>query len=421
LSQRTLQFAAIADDFTGGSDLAGTLFGEGVDTVQLFGAPPAGRARRLRAEAVVLCLKTRSVPAAAAVRITLDALRSLQALRPRQIQFKYCSTFDSTERGNIGPVTSALMRALQAEITVAVPALPVNGRTQFAGHLFVNGVPLAESPMRHHPLNPMTDSNLVRFLQKQTDRRVGLVNLQTVRRGPRALSAELHRLAASGIGIALVDAVQESDLAAIAAAVVDLPLVTGGSGLAPHLARLWRKQGITGAQRPVHARRSKTRPRTLILCGSCSQATLAQLDAFRTAGNGVIPVRSSRAAAPSLLPEIDSALAGRGFAAVASSSAASAIDKEAGAARRFERLFGALALRGVRDLGVRHLIVAGGETAGAVIQSLGIQAARVTGIVAPGVPSLAAVHPASLRLVLKSGNFGGPQFIQQAKEHLESL
>ena len=202
-----LEFATIADDFTGGSDLAGMLFEQGVRTVQLFGTAGAPSVSA-GTQAVVLSLKSRSVEPDRAVAMTLDALATLRRLDPRQIQFKYCSTFDSTERGNIGPVTEALLTSLDAPFTIAVPALPVNGRTQYLGHLFVQGTLLSESPMRDHPLNPMTDSNLVRFLQKQTAVRVGLIDLATLRRGDMRAAAD--RLRAEGVRIALVDAIEES-------------------------------------------------------------------------------------------------------------------------------------------------------------------------------------------------------------------
>ena len=205
-----LLFAAIADDVTGGSDLAGMLFGQGVRTVQTFGIPgPDEVTLMARYDAVVVSLKTRSIEPSAAVAESLAAHRALGPLRPKQWQFKYCSTFDSTPRGNIGPVTAALMEATGAGFTIAVPALPVNGRTQYQGNLFVLGELLAESPMRSHPLNPMTDSNLVRWLQAQTSKRVGLVPWSVVSQSAAAIAAKAAELQQSGVAIALVDAITD--------------------------------------------------------------------------------------------------------------------------------------------------------------------------------------------------------------------
>lgn len=399
----TLAIAAIADDFTGGTDLAGMLHEGGLATVQFFGLPePREVAAAARdAQAIVVSLKTRGIPAAEACTQSLAALHALRAAHPRQLQFKYCSTFDSTDRGNIGPVTDALMRTIGADFTVAVPALPVNGRTQFQGHLFVAGRLLSESPLRHHPLNPMTDPDLVRHLQRQTTRRVGLVPLAAVLEGPHEIAAAFARLRAQGVEIALVDAVREQDLAAITEACRGLPLITGGSGFGRHIG--------PGTQ-PARVRHGPNKP-ALIIAGSCSEATRAQLASYQQTGANIIQVRHAfeiRNAAP----QLRDALTELGVACIASSAAPE--DRTGDAPEAFEQAFAALAREAVFEWGVKSLIVAGGETSGAVVEAAGIRAGRIDAILAPGVPAMLSLHPPGLWFTLKSGNFGGADFFQNA-------
>src|SRR3984957_17570817 len=220
---------AIADDFTGATDLANTLVRHGMRTVQLIGTP-AGPAPE-DVDAVVVALKSRTIPATDAVAQSLAALRWLEATSTRQIFFKYCSTFDSTDCGNIGPVADALMEALRTDLPVFCPAFPENGRTIYQGYLFVGDVLLSESGMRDHPLTPMRDPSLVRVLQRQSQGRVGLVEQPVVARGADAIHAAFARLRQAGFRHAIIDAVADRDLEAIGAAAADFPLVTGGSGI----------------------------------------------------------------------------------------------------------------------------------------------------------------------------------------------
>ncbi|MDZ4798190.1 MAG: 3-oxo-tetronate kinase [Bryobacteraceae bacterium] len=417
----SLRFAAIADDYTGASDLAGMLHAGGVPTVQMFGVPDGAidHSTVSRGGAIVVALKTRSVEPAAAVDASLQALRHLLPLRPRQIQFKYCSTFDSTPRGNIGPVTEALLRALGADCAVAVPALPVNGRTQYMGHLFVQDRLLSESPLRDHPLNPMSDSNLVRWLGLQTSLPVGLIPLPAVMQGPEAIRVELQRQRDKGARIVLIDAVSDADLDAIAAVVCDLPLITGGSGLAQPLARIWNREDVGP---PVRRAMPSPDPAlgTLILAGSCSAATLQQLGRWQATGGRILRVSEPDQIAAAFA-EVRREIGRTGVAAVASSALPAERSGGCGAAAAFEAAFGDLAAA-VTDAGLAsHLIVAGGETSGAVVDRLGVKAARVAGIVAPGVPSLVSLDARRLCLVLKSGNFGGPDFFADAIRHRELL
>jgi 3-dehydrotetronate 4-kinase len=399
-------FGAIADDFTGGTDLAGMLRDAGARTVLSFGDAdvPAGY------DACVACLKSRSVEPRYAVSMTLDALERLRERSPRQIYFKYCSTFDSTPEGNIGPAADALLRALQVDFTLAVPALPVNGRTQYMGYLFVNGVPLHESPMKDHPLNPMTDSNLVRWLQMQTTRRVGLL------RRPEDAAA----LRKEGIEIALADVIAQSDLEAIADAFADAPLLTGGSGLGMVLPAVWRKRGwISPEPPPAEPPRGG---KALLLAGSCSAATLAQLEAFggeqiRIDANALMddPEKETGRVLKAARRQISES----NVAVVRSSTTAE--EREAVGldgqiiAEELETMFGVIASTLAPN--VDRIVVAGGETSGAVTAALGVMAAEVLRVIDPGVPSIRPIEIPRLTLVLKSGNFGRRDFFQRVLEN----
>lgn len=414
-----LQFAAIADDYTGASDLAGMFHLAGVPAVQVFGLP-SGLPEDATAAgaAVVVALKTRSAPPETAVELSLRAFHELRKLAPRQVQFKYCSTFDSTPRGNIGPVAEALLEAAGARCTVAVSALPVNGRTQYLGHLFVDGRLLSESPLREHPLNPMTDPDLVRWLSAQTRLRVGLVPLTVVLAGAGAIQLRLRELESEGVRIALIDAVTEADLDAIAAAVADLPLITGGSGITHALARLWQHQGRLAP--PSGAPRIPRTRGTLILAGSCSAATLQQLERWEAAGHSVFRVREPERVRAAI-GDVRAEIARTGIATVASSAPPALRSAGPGAAQAFERAFGELAAQAVNEQLAADILVAGGETSAAVVDALQVKAARVAGLVAPGVPALASLDDRRLWLLLKSGNFGGPGFFEDAIRLREEL
>ena len=239
----------IADDFTGATDLASMLVRHGMATVQLIGVPEEG-IHAGDAQAVVVALKSRTIPAAEAIAQSLAALAWLRARGAEQILFKYCSTFDSTERGNIGPVSEALLEALGADFTIACPALPENGRSVYLGHLFVGEQLLSDSHMRHHPLTPMTDSNLVRVLQRQSKAPVGLVPYPVVERGPDATREHFEALRGAGVRQAIADAVSERHLLALGAAAADLPLITGGSGIAMGLPENFRRKGSLAPGEP---------------------------------------------------------------------------------------------------------------------------------------------------------------------------
>jgi len=406
----------IADDFTGASDLANTLTSGGMRTVQTIGVPDDGAAPD--ADAVVVALKSRSIPADEAVARSLEALRWLRACGARQILFKYCSTFDSTPEGNIGPVAAALLDALGAPIAVACPAFPTNRRTVYMGHLFVGDRPLHESGLQHHPLNPMTDPDLVRWLRRQTDAGVGLVEHPTVARGAAAVRERLDALAAAGVRLAIADAIADADLRTLGEACADAPLVTGGSGIALGLPDNFRRAGLlapgAGTLEPVGGP-------AVVISGSCSAATRRQVERYA-------------ARAPARRVDVDEVVDGRvdaraladwvlaqpsGAAPLVYSSAdpeavraAQARHGAQTASDAIERVLGELS-RELYARGVRRQVIAGGETSGAVVQALGVRRLAIGPEIEPGVPALAGLD-APVALALKSGNFGGDDFFDKA-------
>jgi uncharacterized protein YgbK (DUF1537 family) len=415
-----LRLAVLADDYTGGADAASMLVRAGARVVQLFGpGSAADRVSRMAPDAVVASLKIRSIEPDLACSILRQTFHALSPLRPRQWQLKYCSTFDSTERGNIGPLCSELLALAGEPFTIAAPALPVNGRTQYRGHLFVHGVLLSESPMRDHPITPMCDSNLVRHLQKQTARRVGLIPLETVRRGPAAVRSCIAELQRHGVEIALADAILDDDLLVLARACRSLRVLTGGSGITAALPSAWIRWTPGAFSVPRNAG-----GRALLLAGSCSEATLRQISHWQQSGGLLIPV-DARALLEN--PGIESQRLHAAIAAafnsgtvplVASSSPPGA--RTPMAAEAVEKLFAALAARAAAELDVRRIAVAGGETSGAVIDAIGLRAAAVARELSPGVPVLASLDPPGFMLVPKSGNFGPPDFFRLALEIMES-
>jgi uncharacterized protein YgbK (DUF1537 family) len=423
-----IRLGAIADDFTGATDLANNLVRAGMRVLQANGVP--GEPLDEDVDAVVVALKSRTIDAADAVDQSLAALRWLQAQGAQQIYFKYCSTFDSTPAGNIGPVAEALMDALGIDFTVATPAFPDNGRTVFKGYLFVGDVLLSESGMREHPLTPMTDANLVRVLQAQCRRPVGLIDHRTVAAGANAVRARIAALRAAGTGLAVVDAVSNDDLLRLAPALIDLPLLTGGSGLAiglPANAGL-QPSPRAAALPPAGGWRA-------VVSGSCSQATNRQVAQFRAAGHPAWALDPLAVAADSAA-EVAAVLAWAAphlpggpvlVYSTAEPAAVKAVQARLGveaAGALMEQALAAVA-RGLVGLGVRQLIVAGGETSGACVQALGIARMRIGPQIDPGVPWCHAQvtpdsgrGPQGLHLALKSGNFGGDDFFSRAFERL---
>jgi 3-dehydrotetronate 4-kinase len=416
---------SIADDLTGATDLANTLVRRGMRTVQLIDVPAAGLAVP-DAEAVVVALKSRTIPAAAAVEKSLSALAWLRLAGARQILFKYCSTFDSTDAGNIGPVAEALLAALGGDLTLYCPAFPENGRTIYRGYLFVGDVLLSESGMRDHPLTPMRDPSLVRVLQRQVAERVGLVPVATVARGEAAIRAAFAELRRQGVRHAIVDAIEDRHLEAIGAAAADLPLLTGGSGIALGLPENFRRSGLLGAGGVADALPAIEGP-AAVLSGSCSEATQAQVaHMINSRQHSTFVVNPLAAARHDVVP---GALAWAAehlgerpilFASTAGPQLVARAQKELGRERAsavVEEAMGRIA-RGLVELGVRRLVVAGGETAGAVVQALGVKGLRIGPQIDPGVPWTASLGEPTLALALKSGNFGAPDFFLRAFEVL---
>ena len=408
----------IADDFTGATDIAGMLVKGGMRTIQTIGVPAKGTIPD-DVDAVVVALKTRSIPAADAVTQSLGALKALQAAGCVRFFFKYCSTFDSTDAGNIGPVGDALLDALKAKQAIYCPAFPVNGRTIFFGHLFVGDVLLSDSHMKHHPLTPMTDASLVRVLARQTPHKVGLVALKQVQSGSAVLRASLDRLAADGVRHVVVDAVADTDLGIIGEAIGDDTLVTGGSGVALGLPAAYRRRGLM-----AHRSGADTLPKiegaSAVLAGSCSAATLGQIAAFKGAHMALDTdaiCRGEDVAAKAL--DWTKGKLGNGPILLSASDkpeAVKALQVKYGvekSSQAIERTMAALA-RGLVAAGVGRLVVAGGETSGAVVSALDVTALRIGPEIDPGVPWTASVGAKPILLALKSGNFGAPDFFTKA-------
>jgi len=408
----------IADDFTGASDVASMLVRAGMRTVQVIGVP-AGLPPA--AEAVVVALKSRTTPAAQAVADSLAALRWLQAAGAQRFYFKYCSTFDSTPAGNIGPVAEALLDALGSDFTIACPAFPENGRTVYRGHLFVGDQLLSDSGMGQHPLTPMTDANLVRVLQAQSRGRVGLLRHDTVAQGVDAVRAGCAQLRAAGVRLAVADAIGNADLRTLAAACAELPLVTAGSGLALGLpavyeARGWIRPDAQAAALPAVGGAAA------VLAGSCSLATRAQVEHWVAAGRPALRVDARELAQGRPVAAAALAWAGERLAAgpvlvhaLTTPDELQAVQAGLGAERAgalVEQCLATIA-QGLVEAGVRRLVVAGGETSGAVVQALGVRQLRIGAPIDPGVPWTQA-EGRPLLLALKSGNFGSADFFGKA-------
>ena len=407
---------AIADDVTGGTDLASVLRRSGLTVVQTLGtlAIPAG------ADAVVVSQKIRTAPAGVAVSSAGAAAEALRSAGARQIYFKYCSTFDSTDAGNIGPVIDGLLARLGQTFTIGCPAYPGLSRTVYAGHLFVGQQLLSDSSMRHHPLTPMTDANLVRVLGRQARARVGLVDLATIEAGPRAVAGRFAELAGAGYGVAIVDALFERHLDAIAEASAGLRFITGGAALGGALARVNRNPRRPGE----NERTVPVRAPIAMLSGSCSAATLAQIEQVA----GALPAREidpmKIAENPGELPRLiewASDQVAAGSVLLYSSGGPGKVQTvqqrlgHAPAAALVEKTFGSLAVA-LAGRGVRTFVVAGGETSGAVLEALNIRMLTFGDELDPGVPWTSSLDPEGFVFALKSGNFGSRHFFAKALE-----
>ncbi|MBW9102600.1 3-oxo-tetronate kinase [Paraburkholderia phenoliruptrix] len=428
-TQRAL-LGCIADDFTGATDLANMLVRGGMRTVQTIGVP--GQGEGIEADAIVVALKSRTIPAAEAVAQSLAALDWLRAQGCRQFVFKYCSTFDSTDAGNIGPVTDALLDALgggdqASAFTIACPAFPENGRTIFRGHLFVGDALLNESGMENHPLTPMRDANLVRVLQRQTQAKVGLVRYDAVAKGVDAVRDSFDALRKDGVRMAIADAVCDADLHVLGEACADLTLITGGSGIALGLPANFRRAGLLESRENA-AQLPRVEGLSAVLAGSASKATNAQVAAWRetrpafrvdplAAARGEAVVEQALAFAQTHLDKAEPML----IYATATPDEVKAVQNQLGVDRAGHLVEATLAsiARGLYERGVRKFVVAGGETSGAVVQALNVRSLRIGAQIDPGVPATATTGAQPLALALKSGNFGTTDFFEKALRHLD--
>ncbi len=420
-------FGGLADDLTGGLELAAMLVAEGVPTLL---ATSANAARELPdSAALVIAQKTRIGPAEEAVARIAAAAEVLMARGPRQLFFKYCATFDSTDQGNIGPCMDVLMDKTGAPFTACCPTFPEYMRSVYQGHLFVGDRLVSESPKRHDPVTPMRDPDLVRVLQRQTARSVGLVAQTQVRRGAQAIGERVAELQAAGVRYAIADATTHDDLAAIAQASIDWPLMTGNSSIAAHYPRLWRERGWLGDS-SASARLPGAAGPGVVIAGSCAEQTLRQLDVFgarhpvlrldlRLQAQG--PSHAERQVAEAIDWARSRMHAGPvAIATSATPEAVSALQAELGvegSSALADQLLGRVA-RGLRAAGARRFVVAGGETSGAVLQHLDITRLQVGPFVGPSLPVAMDADSAAdpLLLCLKSGKLAGPDAFEQALE-----
>ncbi len=415
-----LLLGCIADDFTGATDLAGTLVREGMRTVQMIGVPAPGTPLP-DVDAVVIALKSRTIAPADAIAQSLAALEWLRGHGCKQYFFKYCSTFDSTDDGNIGPVAEALMAALETGFTIACPAFPRNNRTICKGYLFAGDVLLNESGMQDHPLTPMRDPNLVRVLDRQTKGAVGLVAYDTIRRGAAETRSALDNLKTGGDRFAITDALDENDLMVIGEACADYALITGGSGIAIGLPENFRRAGLLQSGIAADSLPAIT-GHAAVLSGSCSRATNEQvalmaqdhpslkIDPQALARGEPVAQMAIDWAAPLLADGPVLIYATATPEDVRKTQSEIGVDK---AGALVEDAMGAIA-RGLVEAGVRRLIVAGGETSGAVVGALEVPGLRIGPEIDPGVPWTASLGDPALLLALKSGNFGAPDFFTKA-------
>ena len=409
----------IADDFTGATDLANTLVKNGIRATQLIGVPKK-QTDFGDAEAVVVALKSRTALAAEAVLESLAALRWLQENGARQIFFKYCSTFDSTPAGNIGPVADALMDALNTKFAIVCPAFPGAGRTIYLGHLFVSGELLSDSSMRNHPLTPMEDSRLVRLMAAQSRGEVGVVPYLAVDEGVAATKAAMQKLIDAGMSYGVVDALSDRHLMTIGEAIASHALITGGSGVALGLPENFRRAGLLGEAAAPSLPQAKGR--AVVLAGSCSTATLGQiahasklwpnqkLDPDRIAAGDDVAGEIARWAMRQ--PE-NTPLLIYGSAPPEEVRATQARYGREKAGAMMEEALGKIAAKLVEG-GARRIIVAGGETAGAVVSNLSIEGLKIGREIDPGVPWTESIGEPKLALALKSGNFGAVDFFPKA-------
>ncbi len=415
-----MRLGVIADDFTGGTDIASFLVKNGMNTVQFSGIPE--RTSYVEADAIVISLKSRSIEAALAVNQSLSALAWLKTQQCTHFYFKYCSTFDSTPKGNIGPVTDALMQALNVNFTVIAPALPVNGRTVYQGHLFVFEQLLNESGMRHHPINPMTDSNLLNLMNQQSSGKTGLVSYMTIEEGQQAIQQRFETLKMQDMRYVVLDSVNNQHLETLASACQSMTLWTGGSGFAGALAKTWNTASAKVTSQNIWAPKTA---KTVVLSGSCSEMTNQQVNHYRDiAPYFELSVERCLTDIENYVDEIitwfenvlEKNLVPPMIYATRPPDVLKTLQDQFGVtttSQAIESCFAKLA-HILKQKGVRNFIVAGGETSGVVTQALAVTGFYIGPEISPGVPWVKAID-SDIYLTLKSGNFGQPSFFSDAQ------
>ncbi len=418
----------IADDITGATDLAINLVKGGMRVVQVMELLSPAEIRALDCDAIVVALKIRSVPSTSAVETAGLALKGLQEAGCQRFLYKYCSTFDSTDQGNIGPIAEALLEATQQQQTVFCPAFPLAGRTVYQSHLFVGDRLLSESGMENHPLNPMRDANLVRVLGRQAKSKVGSVTAATIEQGAEAVTAKLKELAAEDVALVILDTCTASHLATLASAVANMKLITGGSGIARYLPEAFRAIGVVAAQ-PFSAEVPKVDGPAFVLSGSCSTATQRQVaELAEKVPHAAIDVENALRDSAGEVQRLVQWAESCGDAAIrmVHSTADAAVVENLQAkfgmqqvAEAIESTLASFAQRIVAELHVRRIIVAGGETSGAVVNGLGVRSLRIGAEICPGVPWTVTSEPCDMALAFKSGNFGSDAFFSEALDMLD--
>ncbi len=412
---------AVADDITGASDLCLTLSRAGMRTLQVIGVPDP-KQQLPEADAIVIALKSRTIPAHQAVEMSVAAAQVLLEAGARQVMFKYCSTFDSTDEGNIGPVTDALLDLTQSRLTIACPSFPANGRTVYMGHLFVGRQLLSESPMKDHPLTPMRDANLVRVLERQSRSAIGLIEASTIACGVGAVGEAIAHQIAAGPQILVVDTLSDADLMTLGEACANMRLVTGGSGIALGLAANFARAGKLSPQ-PAPSRMRAPAGRAAVLAGSCSTATLRQVEVARAAGAPMLAIDVADLTTGSQTAEkiADWVMNQGGDLPPVVYSSADAESLARTHATLGREISGALVEGVLAEVALRlskaqftRFVIAGGETSGAVVAALGVQVLEIGPEIDPGVPWTRSIGTPSVALALKSGNFGAPDFFLKA-------
>ena len=418
-----MKLGIIGDDFTGSSDIANNLKKSGMQVSMYAGIPTLlpSEIKKELTDAAVIALKTRTIPIEEAISESLKALSWLKDCGCEQFIFKYCSTFDSTKKGNIGPVADAIMKELNTDFTIACPSFPDAGRTVYFGHMFVNGKPLNESGMENHPLTPMTDHNLVRWLNYQTKDNVGLIDFQTISKGANSIKERIQTLKTDGYKYAIVDTIKNDDFDIICNGVKDLPFLTGGSGIALGLPKIYKDRGLLSA---TNFEIPKNNSNAIILSGSCSVATINQINIYKENNPSLYVSPDEVINNEDLVEKVFSWIKDNETLSplVYSSSDTKTVtekQKQYGQeilANKIENFFELLSKKLVKD-NFGTFISAGGETSGAVIKGLGVQELKIGEEISHGVPALWSPHSDGnkpISVTLKSGNFGQTDFFERA-------